>query len=154
MTPEFNKNTLSPLGFKLAINSTDFPVFEYFCTQVTWPGVSLPAIDGKYKNLQAAIAGDSLRYDPLTVQFIIDENMKNYLELYDWLYKNAREAITYRDLTLNILSNQSTSNLYVQFMNATITSLGSFEFSTQSTEVNNIICTADFSYDAFKISVQ
>jgi len=154
MTPDFNKSMLSPPGFKLQINAAEFPAFEYFCTSVTFPTVSLPIIESKYRNHQIEVSGDTVRYEPLSVTFIIDEDMKNYLELYNWMYKNARESITYRDITLNILTTQNTPNISVQFMNATITDLASFEFNTQNTDVTYTTCTATFYYDAFKINVQ
>lgn len=148
-----NVSMLSPLGFKLGINAQEFKYLEYFCTSVTFPAIALPAAETKYTNMYAPLAGDSLRYDPLSVSFILDEDMKNYLEIYNWLYKNSKESIVYRDLTLSILTNQNNPNIIVQYMGAAPTGLSSFEFNTQNTDIQYLTCTVDFAYTSFKFVV-
>ena len=39
-----NKNFLSPVGFTFKIDATNFANLEYFCTQVTFPGISLAEV--------------------------------------------------------------------------------------------------------------
>jgi hypothetical protein len=151
-TPDLtNVSMLTPLGFRLTINAQEFRNVEYFCTSANLPSISLPSVSTNYRNIYPNMSGESLKYDPLSITFIVDEELKNYLEIYNWIYHNARENDTkYRDMTLSILTNQNTKNKQVQFMSVIPTSLSAIEFNTQTTEIEYLSCTVEFVYTAFK----
>ena len=35
------------------------------------------------RNIQ--IGGDEVSFEELTIQFVVDENMKNWISIYDWI---------------------------------------------------------------------
>lgn len=73
-----------PTKFKFSI--VKLPKVEYFCTQVNLPGVS---ISDNYSQptpfRDIPLPGEKLKYEPLSVTFLVDENLENYQEIHGWL---------------------------------------------------------------------
>lgn len=145
-----NVSMLTPLGFRLTINAQEFRYLEYFCTAASLPSVGLPAVQANFRSIYPQLSGESLKYEPFSITFIVDEELKNYLEIYNWMYENANDKIKYRDMTLSILSNQNNKNKELQFMSVIPTSLSSIEFDTRTTDIEYLTCTVEFAYTAFK----
>lgn len=78
-----NKNMLSPAGFSFHIKK--LPEFNFFVQNVTLPGVSLPVFEQPTPFKAVPRYGDHLQYGELTVSFKVNEDLGNYIELYDWL---------------------------------------------------------------------
>lgn len=150
-TPDLTKvNMLTPVGFRLTIDSTEFRNLQYFCVAVSLPSVSTSPVDSGFRNLNTPVPGDYLSYSPLGLTFIVDEEMTNYLEAYNWLYRIAHDEVEEKDITLSILSNKNNTNKQVQFMNAFPTSLSELAFDTRSTDIEYLTCDLEFSYSQFK----
>ena len=74
----------SPTQFRF--NIIKLPKVEYFCTAVNVPGISLGGTMSqatRFKDLP--IPGDKLTYEPLTMTFLVDENLENFQEIHGWL---------------------------------------------------------------------
>jgi hypothetical protein len=73
-----------PTKFKFSI--VKLPKVEYFCTQVNLPGI---AIADNYSQptpfRDIPLPGEKLTYEPLSVTFLVDENLENYQEIHGWL---------------------------------------------------------------------
>ena len=73
-----------PTKFKFSI--IKLPKVEYFCTQVNLPGIS---ISDNYSQptpfRDIPLPGEKLSYEPLTMTFLVDENLENYQEIHGWL---------------------------------------------------------------------
>ena len=78
-----NTSFLSPIGFKFQLNN--FPAVNYFCQSATLPGVSISSISVPMQLKNIDIAGDEVTFEELSIKFIVDENMKNWLSIYDWI---------------------------------------------------------------------
>ena len=62
------------------------PKVEYFCTQVNLPGITLGgSLEQKTPLKDIPIPGDKLTYDPLSMTFLVDENLENFQEIHGWL---------------------------------------------------------------------
>jgi hypothetical protein len=129
-----NINPLSPNGF--LFNIQKLPKISFFCQSVNLPGITLGAPEfGNPFNI-APIPGETLTYDQLTVQFLVDENMENYQSIYNWIVAlgfpesydqyitftgndtaNYSElAKNYSDATLQILTANNATAKTVQFI--------------------------------------
>ena len=68
------------------------------------------------------MAADKITYSPLEVSFLIDENLINYKEIYDWIKSNVEtdQPITnhVRDLTLTIMSSANNVAKQIRFIDA------------------------------------
>ena len=73
-----------PTKFKFSI--IKLPKVEYFCTQVNLPGISIAdnySQPTPFRDIP--LPGEKLRYEPLSVTFLVDENLENYQEIHGWL---------------------------------------------------------------------
>lgn len=78
-----NRNFLAPTGFNFVLEKAQ--AVDFFCQSANVPSVSMvPTVQpGRLRNLP--VPGDELYYEDLSVRFLVDEEMKNYLEIHDWL---------------------------------------------------------------------
>ena len=78
-----NRNFLSPIGFKFEISKA--PGVGFFCQSASIPAISMGTADQGTRLNKVYHPGDELYYEPLYVKFLIDENMKNYYQVHDWI---------------------------------------------------------------------
>lgn len=168
-TEPTNKNFLSPLGFKFVIKKT--PNVNYFVQAVNIPNVNLgeTAIPTPFRRIP--IAGDHIEYGDLQITFKVDEEMKNYLELFDWIkaigfpdnfdqHKKVDPKFVnpytgegvYSDATLVILSSAMNPVHEVVFRDAFPVSLTDFNFDARNVDVEYIEATATFKFRTFDIN--
>lgn len=160
-----NKNFLSPLGFKFTIFKT--PGVNYFVQAATIPSLSLGRVEQGTPFSRIKLPGDKLEYADLNITFRVDEELRNYYELYNWMtllgkpdnfdqYRSIATANngegTQSDATLIILSSTKTPIVEVNYYNLYPVSLSELNFNTQLNDVDYIDCIATFAYDRFKIT--
>ena len=145
-----NLNMLSPGNFKITIDTAEFSNLEFFCTTASIPGLSVSALVQGYKNNKAYFPGETIEYSQFTLSFIVDEELKNYKEIYDWITENKTLEPKFKDITLSILSNKNTTNKQILFHDCFPISLGELSFTTQDTAVDYITCEVTFQYNMFE----
>jgi len=78
-----NRNFLSPVGFRVIIDK--LRGVDFFCQSANIPAVAMEApIQGTRFN-KIPQPGDELQYSDLNIRFLIDENMKNWYQVHDWM---------------------------------------------------------------------
>lgn len=102
---------------------------------------------------QPSLTGDRVIFDPLSVRFIIDENMDNYSKLFDWMVEtvnvNSQSAMK-KDLSLLIYNNSNNLNKTIQFIGAFPTSLSPVEFSSTNSDTQFLFSDVEFSIDYYR----
>ena len=78
-----NRNFLSPIGFRFEISKA--PGVGFFCQSASIPAISMGTAKQGTRLNKIYHPGDELMYEPLYVRFLIDENMKNYYQVHDWI---------------------------------------------------------------------
>ena len=73
----------SPTQFRFLINQ--LPKVQYFTTEANIPGLTLGEGTFATPLKDIPLLGDKLTYDDLTISFIVDENLENYIEMHTWL---------------------------------------------------------------------
>lgn len=59
-------------------------------------------------NTLNSIASDRVTYDPIVFTFVIDEDWKNWLEIFNWIISNTKSDIPREeDITIELLDNQN-----------------------------------------------
>jgi len=147
-----NRNFLSPVGWKLTIDSDKYVNTIFFSTSVGLPSVSCPEVATNFRNEQGFMPGDHVAYDQLSIKFLVDEDMVNYQEMLNWIVENSKSAggkPIMHDLILSVLTGKNNSNKMVRFHNAFPISLSGFEFSTQIADIEYITCEVGFRYSHF-----
>ena len=99
----------SPTQFKFGI--LQLPKVEFFTVSANVPEISgTPAIvNTPFKNIPTI--GDKLEYGNLSISFIVDEYLENYLSLHNWLtgigFPKSRSQFTaHRDVTSTMPASQ------------------------------------------------
>ena len=143
-----NRNFLTPVGFKLTMDSNRYGNVEYFVTTVMLPTAAVSEISTPFRNRQGYLPDNKIIFDTLTVRMIIDEDMKNYNEIFNWLNNNTLSPnLEFADMTLNILSSKSQVNKQIKFTAAFPVSLAGVEFNTQSTDIEYLQADVTFRFD-------
>lgn len=164
-----NKNFLSPLGFKFVIKKT--PNINWFVQAVNLPTITLPdhVIGSPFLNIP--VPGDRMQFSNLEVTFRVDEDMENYLEIYNWMvaagfpenfdqYKgpdpnNLQNRFTQKELvsdaTLMIHDSKMNPKTEVTFKDIFPIGLAELKFDSTMPDVNYIQSTVTFAYSRFTI---
>jgi len=165
-----NKNYLSPTGFKFNIVKT--PKVDFFSNSTKIPGIQLGNIKvGNYlKSID--LPGDNIQFEDLTLQFIVDEDLENYLEIHNWIYglgypesvNEFQQLITaadgskdvkeqFSDGTLAILNSNFNVSARIKFRDLFPVSLSSLDFTATDTDYTYFTATVTFKYLFYTIEV-
>ena len=95
----------SPTQFRFGIHQ--LPKVEFFVTAVTLPGISLGTIPFPTPLKDILISGEKLEYANLSITFIVDEYLENYITLHNWMAglgfpKSHEQFQTFRDVTSDL----------------------------------------------------
>ena len=74
---------LRPNSFKFMVHN--IPNVSYFCQAANIPEINIPAAEQSTPLVDIPYPGDKLQFGPLMIRFLVQEDMANYKELYDWL---------------------------------------------------------------------
>jgi|SaaInlV_135m_DNA_1039713.scaffolds.fasta_scaffold00019_45 hypothetical protein len=146
---------LNPTGFRLTIDSLKYPNAQFMVQQVELPELSVTSQTFSTPLRDISMSGGKVVYSPLTLTFLIDEELSNYQEIHDWLFglvseQDSRSVKKSRDLTLLVLSSSNNVIKQIQFIDAFPTSLGSLPFDITQTDVEYLTATVSFDYSYFK----
>ena len=162
-TPE-NKNFLSPLNFKFQIKKA--PHVNFFIQQVNIPAISLPPPMANNPFVRIPYPGEHINYEPLVIDFKVDEDLQNYLEIHNWMkglgspsdfagYSNlkASDQGLYSDATLVINNSRKRGNMSATFIQMFPIDISDLQFTTMDTDVNYLECSVDFRFLSYEIGV-
>ena len=166
-----NRNFLSPIGFKFSLVKK--PKIDFFCNSANLPGLNLGVAIQSTPLKSIPVPGETLSYEDLTLRFMVDEDMVNYLEVYNWLVqfgfpdnfgqyqqlldedensKGKQNAISgMSDGTLFVYNNTFNPNLKIVFKDLFPVSLSGISFDSTSNEVNYVTAQVTFKYTIFDI---
>ena len=146
----------SPTQFKFGIHQ--LPKVEYFVTQAEIPDISLDTTVQNTPFKDIPIPGEKLTYSNLTVTFLVDEYLENYISLHDWITglgfpQNRAQFTKFRDVTSNTPADGGTG-ASVDIVGSAISdkSMYSDGYLMILSNKNNPIVQIDFQ-DMFPISL-
>ncbi len=92
----------SPTQFRFGIHQ--LPKVEFFTVGANLPGVSVPSTTMATPFTNISIMGEKTEFDNLSITFIVDEYLENYISLHNWLTgigfpKSRSQFSTFRDTT-------------------------------------------------------
>jgi hypothetical protein len=147
-----NRNLLSPSKFRLVINSTKYENVEFFCVSAPLPGFTLPNTPVGVRGATMYVPGDKIQYDDITFKILVDEDLKNYSELYNWIKDNhSSGTLSYEDIILQIYSSSSNKNKEIKFVSSFPVSISAIQFDTQVEGIDYLSIDVTFRYDRFQI---
>lgn len=155
-------NMLRPSGFRFRIE--ELPEIAFTGQQVTLPGLSLGSAMQATPYTDLKQPGDKLMFEELQVTFPIDEEMKNYKEIYRWMvglgFPQSRKQFGFikaqlfetSRMDLILLNSEDQSQEHFVFHGGFPTSLQAVPFDISITTMEPIPCTATFAYSWFEFS--
>ena len=161
-----NFNYLQPTSFKLIIDRKNYPNLEFFCQQVTHPGLLVPAAEMPVRRMQSIpFPGESLTINELSCIILLDENLDSYNEMYNWILRNQSTNMgkvsklnrgnanipTEADITLSILSSHNNLTKQVKYVDAIPTSLGDINFESTASGQEFITFASTFRFSYFEL---
>jgi len=147
---------MSAINYSLR-NNFQFVLSNAPITSFTATGVSLPTISINptlypTRTHDIKTPGEKIEFDPINVEFIVEENLSNYKEMYDWIlkctsYNGNKMNDIFADASLIILSNNKQPLRTIRFEGIFPGILSEIQFSTQDSEQN--ISNVTFYYTRF-----
>ena len=158
-----NTSFLSPIGFRFQLNN--FPDVNYFCQAATLPGISIGTIPVPTPLKQIELSGDEVSFEELTIKFIVDEYMNNWLAIYDWIiglgFPTAEGQAKYKklaatselttDAVLTILTSNMNPQINFRFNECFPLSLSSISFDSGGTDIEYVTADVSFRYDVYTV---
>ena len=161
-----NTNLLQPTKYLLEFKRIN--TVAYFCQSVNVPSIKLGEAVRVTPFLDMYSPGTKLDYSLLDIEFIVDEEMETWKNLYNWFISIADpdgyEKRTYKeelqrsehfsDATLTILSNLNNPVLRVNFRNLYPVTMGDINFDTRLSADNLVTVSASFRYESYTYLTQ
>jgi hypothetical protein len=161
MTQPINTNFLSQVGFQFGIKK--LPTVNFFVQSVNLPGIEMAAAVQPTPFVAIPVPGDHIKFNDLTVTFKVDEDLKNYVEIYNWIiglgfpdsfdqYSRlaSRPAVTGEgirsDASLIITTSSRVPATEVVFVDLFPRSLTDILFNSTDSNIEYISATATFKY--------
>jgi hypothetical protein len=162
-----NRNFLSPIGFRFMLPK--FPKVAYFCQSANIPSINLGVSQQSTPYRGLPLEG-FVSYDPLSLSFMIDEDLENYMILHNWIralgtpnntterveYRNKMESLfgnsdLYADATLTILNSNYNRNFDIVFEDLFPMSLNTLEFNATIDGTEYAMAQVQFQYLAYEV---
>ena len=172
-TPIENRNFLSPVGFKFSLKRA--PGVAFFCNQANIPSLDLGIAEQPTWLKNIDVPGDKIQFGDLTLRFLVDEDLVNYMELQRWIrglgypedmdefrkiegeavmpgnFGNAGDQI-YSDGTLQILSSNLVPAFQVVFTDLFPYTLSTVTFDATDTDIEYFTADVSFKYTIYNLT--
>lgn len=147
-----SSNFLNPTSFVLTLDSLVYPNAEFTIQTMILPDITVNGVPFMTPSRNITMAADKIEYGPFEVSFLVDEDLTNYKEIYDWLYNQVDvQTAQFRDITLSILSSANNVNKQIKFVDAHPITLSSLPFDITTTDVEYLTAVVSFEYSYFQI---
>ena len=164
-----NRNYLSSVGFKF--NLSKYPKIDFLSNSARIPELSLALATQPTYLKDIDIPGEKLTYGDFTLKFLVDENMENYMAVYNWLTglgfpetpaqfrdlttdsaatRDPKEAFC--DGTLRILNSNLREIAKVKFQDLFPVSLTSLDFDATASDIQYFTAEASFRYTIYSLT--
>ena len=142
-----NINPLADVQFKFEIAA--LPNTSFFVQTCNLPGITLEAQTIATPRLQNfARHTGIISYEALDIGFMIDEYLKNWQEIYEWMIGKESK---YTTAVLTILSSSMNPTMEMHFKEIFPTSLSAISFDSTTTDPVYQIATVSFNYTEYII---
>ena len=142
-----NINPLADVQFKFDVAA--LPNTSFFIQTVNLPGIALEGATIATPQLQNFSRHTGIiTYEALDVTFLIDEYLKNWQEVYEWMIGDVSK---YTSAVLTILSSSMNPTMEVHFKDIFPTSLSAISFDSTTTDPVYQVATVSFNYTEYII---
>lgn len=165
-----DRNFLTPTGFLFQVERA--PKISYFGNRINVPSLNLGVAQQTNYLTDIPRPGEKIDFGDLSLRFLIDENLENYLEVQNWIRGiGFPESLTqiydfqktgningdndmlnlYSDGTLTILSQLNKPMFYVKFEDLFPYQLSDIQFDATVADVEYLTAEVSFKYTIYNI---
>jgi len=166
-----NRNFLSPIGYQFTLQKK--PKIDFFCNSANIPGINLGVAMQPTPLKALPVPGETLTFEDFSIRFVVDEDMENYLEVWNWLcqfgfpysFEQYQELLNedernprrqtaisgMSDGTLIIYNSNYVPNIKVEFKDLFPISLSSIQFDSTLTDIRYATAEVVFKYTIYDI---
>lgn len=149
-----NYNTSTSASFILIVPEHEH--LNYFVQRTSLPGMRESAVQGNFANNSYRVPGETIEYDTLTLDILVDENYNNVVSLQNWLIESKSKEKAYarrlRDITLIIKNRNGANALEFTFYGAFPVDIGAISLDSTLNDVEIPICNVTFEYQYYRKS--
>lgn len=161
------KNILSNHNFKFYIKRS--PNINFFVQKVNLPGIKVISAEYNTPFKEIPWPGDHLKFNPLAIEFKLNEDMSDYLEIHNWIRAVSRpddfdeykvladksiisqEGIK-SELLIHVLNSNKKAFMEIVFHDAYPIEMTNIQFDSTVDEVIGVICQVAFDYRSYNIN--
>lgn len=165
-----SNNYLSPIGFVLIIEKSK--KVSYLCQRAAIPTFNVGSIDVFNQGRVPIPVIGNATFDNFTVDFIVDENLENYMEIHNWMRSisgaiddsdyfewksDLRPSINDKEPrpsvsagTLQVLNNNNLNNFDVVFKDMFPVTLSALPFDVTQTDNEFFTASVTFQYSYYE----
>ena len=137
------------------------PKVNYFMQKVSLPDfASGGPIEQPTRFVPVKHPNKNVSFENLTIEFLVDENLENWRELYDWMrtiylvnnYKKfeSETSTHFTEGSILLLNSAMNVNKEIRFHNLLPISLSGIDFDSTDTDLSPRIATATFAFDFYE----
>lgn len=171
VTPIINQNYLQSIGFNVIIDR--LPTVSYFATSVNVAGIETSNTRMGTPFAAIPLPSDHPRFGAFSLEFIVDEDLRNWEELMTWLvgisfpeshdqwktlvgtskgaFKAGKENNIYSDITIQTLTSAKNPKMEITYHNAIPNGIQGFVLTATGKDTDIITSTVGFDYSHFTI---
>ena len=152
------------------VTMSNFPLTQFFCMGLTVPGLSLSTIERATPLKIIPTVGDTLTYENFSMEFFVDEELKNYREVHDWMvnigfpYSHGQFMATprrddveregdldlYSEIIVTILSSKNNPLVRVKIHESFPISLSGLTYTNTDTDITYLTAEVSFAYSWYE----
>jgi len=163
-----NRNFLSPIGFIFTLDKAR--KVSFLCQRAEIPTISLGNVDIPTRGLVPIPIEGNMSYGDFSVEFIVDEDLQNYMEIHNWMralgtpqdlkerktFRETNQTVSdqeyrYSDGTLQILNNNNNTNFDVVFKGLWPVELSTLGFDVTGSDNDFFTASATFRYTLYEV---
>jgi hypothetical protein len=156
-------NYFSPLEFIVTVKR--MPNVQFFTQRATIPSVTKRGIDRQTPFKTIYETGDQVSYSELNLTFIVDEQMNNYIEVFDWIkgltfpenfdqFKKLSESDEglRSDISIVVKNSSKNPSIVIDYFDCFPIALSEVLLDTTQNDVIYPEVTVTFQYNYFSIT--
>ena len=151
-------NFLNPSSFVMTLDSQTYSGAQFTVQTMILPDVTVEGAPVPFKSINVGMAADKITFGQLELSYLIDEDLLNYKEIFDWMKigveTNHQQALIgnnhVRDLTLTVMNSANNVTKQINFIDAYPTSLSSLPFDITTTDVEYLTAVVTFAYSYYE----
>lgn len=162
MSLSIRQNFFAPHNYTFTIER--LPHVSYFTQQANIPGLSIGTVESPSPFSTIYRPGDKTTFGTLEITFLVDEDLKNYTEIFNWMvgltypenfdqHANLIEGEgLYSDASLIAQDNSKNSTTEFKFVDIFPTTLGQIQLDHQQSDVQYATSTVTFQINSYTIN--